>query len=329
MENQITELTATISPELSKIISENTSIEVPVAQSFAGAFAHNMETVTALSKALSTMDKENPSPNEAKIARIERLALVKNRTATGKVKDDLKAALLIQTKLIDSLHNVVKHSSELIEAEYEAIEKHAENKEKERKQTLFNERLAYLSAVCENPSIYPLGELEEKGFNDLYEGLKLADQAKRDAQIKAENERIQREKEAEEERIEAKRLEDERIEAQRIENEKLKKEAEERENILNAEREEREKLEKELADKKHAEEQAEKKRLQEIEDKKKAESDLLKAGDKERLTKWVEQFDIPNIPEGKMSRESIQKRNLIFSKFQAFQTWAKKEIESI
>lgn len=66
METQTTEVAVIIAPELSKVISENTSIEVPVAQSFARAFAPNMETVTSLSKALLTMNRENPSANEAK-----------------------------------------------------------------------------------------------------------------------------------------------------------------------------------------------------------------------------------------------------------------------
>lgn len=207
----------------------STTFDLTKAQSHAVAFAPCMEKVNELSKGLSIMDKENPSEIDAKMARINRLALVKVRGVAKVVKEELKSSLIIEGKLIDSLFGVVENTADLTEAEYAKIERFAENKEKERKLNLFNERVAYLSAVCENPSIYPLGDMEDADYNNLYEGLRLADQAKRDAQIKAENDRIAAEKQAEDDRIEAKRKADEEAEKQRLQNIRLKKEAEEKE----------------------------------------------------------------------------------------------------
>jgi hypothetical protein len=108
-EQQSTELELVIAPELTKVISESQLIELPKATQHALAFAPNMNKVVELSKALTTMDKENPSETDAKVARIERLALVKNRTAAGKIKDERKSGLLTEGKLVDNLYGVVKN----------------------------------------------------------------------------------------------------------------------------------------------------------------------------------------------------------------------------
>lgn len=358
MKSQTTEVTVIIAPELSKVISENTSIEVPVAQSFARAFAPNMDTVGALSKALSTMDKSNPSDTDAKVARLNRIALVKNRTATVRVKDDLKATLLTQTKLIDSLHNVVKHSSELIEQEYEAIEKFAENKEKERKEKLFIARKFLLDEFTDQASIYPLSEMDEDSFNQLYDAMKLQKETKEEAIRKAEEARIESEKQAEIDRIEAKRISDEKAEAHRLENIRLKEENDAKEKQLTEERlkaenerkaeakkqaeiqakkdaelakqkTENDKIQKQLQDKKDAELKAENERKEKEKAEEKAKKELLKSGNKAILNNWIDTFNIDPVEPKGLSKEAIVKANEIYSKFQAFQKWAREQAENI
>ncbi len=183
MENQIAEVVVVVSSELEAIVQANTLIAPTKAQSHALAFAPSMNKVNELSKALTTMNKDNPTETEAKIARRCRLDLVPIRTGAEKIKKELKAGLVTEEKLIDSLFNVIKHTSELTEAEYEKIEKFAENKEKERKATLANERLEKLSTVCDNPGIYPLGDIDEDSFNQLFDALTLQNQAKIEANI--------------------------------------------------------------------------------------------------------------------------------------------------
>jgi len=184
MPTENTELVLIENPELKAVVEANASIGLTKAQAHAVAFAPSMNKVHELSKALSSMNKENPTETDAKLARRCRLDLVPVRTGANKIKQELKASLITEEKLIDSLFNVIKHTSELVEAEYEAIEKHAENKEKDRKENLRVERTAELSEYTERPSIYPLGEMEEKDYQELKEGLKLQKQAKAESERK-------------------------------------------------------------------------------------------------------------------------------------------------
>lgn len=195
------------------------------AETYAATFAPFMITVKELSEKVVNLNKDNPTLVDAKLAREVRLALVKNRTATAKKKDESKAALLAEGNLIQNLHNVVINTSQLIEAELESVEKFAENKEKERIEALRNSRADRLSPFVTDASIFPLGEMSEDAFTELLTGSKLAHEAK-----------IQAEKEAEEARI---KEENARLEEQkriREENERLKKEAEAKEKKLEKER---------------------------------------------------------------------------------------------
>jgi len=355
---QTTEITVVVSAELEAVVIQNTQIEPTKAQAHAMAFAPAMIKVHELSKALTIMDKSNPTDSDSKIAKRMRLDLVDVRKRAEEKKVELKSMILIEGGLIDDLFKVVKKTCELTELEYASIEKFAENKEKERKQKLFNERVASLSSVCENPTIYPLGDLEEKYYNDLYEGLRLADQAKRDAQIKAENDRIKAEKQADLDRIETKRIADEQAEAQRLENIKLKEENEAKEKQLTEERlkaeterkaeakkqaeiqaqkdselkkqqAEKAELEKQLQYKKDAELKAETERKEQEKAEAKKAKDLLKASDKVRLNNMVSTMSFPEVSETGLSDESLKIKADIKDKFTKFQIWAKEQIEKM
>jgi hypothetical protein len=270
----------------------------------------------------------------------------------------LKATLLVETKLIDSLHNVVKHTSELTESEYEAIEKFAENREKERKEKLKVERLELLSPYTDQSHIYPLGEMDEDSFSQLHDSMKLLFEQKKEAERKAEEARIEAEKQAELARIEAQRIADEKAEAQRLENIELKKKEEAMKALLEAERlkaenerkaeaekqakiqaqkdaelkkqqAEKAELEKQLQAKKDAELKAEneRKELEKLEAKKA--KDLLKSGDKARLVDWIDRFEMPSLELKGMSDESVLLYNNIFDKWNKFQVWAKSEIDKM
>lgn len=203
--------------ELSVIVS-NSRVELTKAQSHAFAFSDNMQQVQELSKALTLMDKNNPSAIDVKTANLNRKALVKNRTAAEVIKDERKSDLLVESKLIDNLFGVVKNTSLLTESEYSAIEKFAENKEKERKEKLHAERLAKCISYFDATIFYPLGEMSDEAFENLLNGQKLAYEAKIEADAKAERERL------EAIRIEEKRKQDEVLEKERAEREKAEAE---------------------------------------------------------------------------------------------------------
>ncbi len=243
-----------------------TKLQTPKAFEHAFAFAGHMERFQDLAKNLQGLDKENPTEEHAKIARENRLAMVKNRTSAEAVKKDRKSDLLTESKLIDNLYGVIENSSQLIEAEYARIEKHAELQEAARKKELADTRAKLLTGLCE-PSMYPLDIMNEEAFNNLLNGLKLA---KIDKEEKA--------KKAEADRIEKIRLEAEEQERIREQNEVLRKEKEEAEAAAEALRIQHEKALKEAQDKLAAE----RKSAEEKAAKEKAAADLLAKQEQER-----------------------------------------------
>ena len=184
------------------------------AEQYAAIFSPFMVTLKQLSDKAVTVNHDNPTAIDAKIAREVRLALVKNRTATAKQKDLSKATLMAETNLIQNLHNVVINSSQLVEADLEAVEKFAENKEKERKAALSIERATMFTEYGTDLTGYDLGAMADNVFNDLLESQKLLHEK-----------RIADAAKAEAERIAAAKAELKRQAALKAENEKLKKEA--------------------------------------------------------------------------------------------------------
>ena len=118
----------------------------------------------------------------------------------------------------------------------------------------------------------------------------------------------------------------------KIEKDRLAKQEEERkahEAILQKERDEKLKIQKELEAKQEEErkvKQAETLRLKNEADEKRK---LELATDKVKLQKWVSDMTILQLPDGGMSKGSIQIRNDIHVKFDAFKNWAISEIKKI
>ncbi len=96
-----------------------------------------------------------------------------------------KEYFLTGGKFVDAVKNKEEAINERMEETLEQIEKHFEIQEAKRKQELKDKRSKELSEYTENPSIYPLGEMQEKDFEELKEGLKLQKQAKIEAERKA------------------------------------------------------------------------------------------------------------------------------------------------
>ena len=216
------ETAITIPEELAPVVKQS---GLDKAEQYAAIFAPNMITLKELTDKASGINHDNPTQLDAKLAREIRLAMVKNRTATAKKKDECKATILAEGNLIQNLHNVVVNASVLSEADLEAVEKFAENKEKERLAALQAERVEALLPYAENASDMPLSSMTDDQFKTMLEGYKLQ-----------HDQRIEREKKEEADRlakIEADRIEQERI---RQENERLKAEAEKAASALEVER---------------------------------------------------------------------------------------------
>jgi colicin import membrane protein len=283
------------------------------------------------------------SVETSKIARELRLKIRDNRTKGIAIwHKTTKEVFLRAGQYVDAVKNREVAINERMEENLEEIEKHFEIQEQKRRDALRESRVSELSIYSEFvPFGIDLGAMNDEEYQKVFNGAKLQFDAK-----------IEAEKKAEQERIELERIEAERIEAQRVENERLKKEAEQRELELKAEREkaeaerkrlaeiqakkdaeqaeklrlerqEKEKAERELQEEKERQAQLEKQRLDaELQAKKEAEK-LAKAPIKKQLTFWVDAFSITSKPiDNEVAKE-------IEEKFNAFKSWAVKQIENL
>lgn len=276
------------------------------------------------------IDFDNPTEMDERIAKELRLKTVKIRTGSEEIKNERKRIHSLKANIEQDAWNLIKSSCQLEEELFLQVEKRRENAEKLRKENLRVERLSILSELCDNASIYPIGEMAENAFNDLVNGFKLAKEAK-----------IEAERVAELQRVEAAKAEQERLEQQRLENERLKAEAVKREKEIEAEkakaRAEADRIAKIEADKlaeanaKIKTEQDAKAKLEvelkakkDADDKAKAEAEkLAKAPVKEQMTAWIDSFNYGTPPVDQTLCNSI------LLKFEGFKIWAKTEIEKL
>lgn len=271
-----------------------------------------------------------------KLANTIRLGVRQIRLDAEKVFDAKRAEVqqeMLSYKTEDSLWLKSKQIMQILTKEIEENarwkEETKERIEAERKELKIQERINEVSKYAEiNRIEFEL--MSDDSFDSFLNGLKTTHTSKIEAERKAEQDRIEREKADAEER-----------EQQKLENERLKIEAENREKEIEAERkindkklaEEKEKLkieqdakaklEAELKAKKDADDKAENERKQ-AELKAIAEAEKnAKAPIKKQLITWTDSFSIAEI------NIENDKTILIKEKFESFKKWAKREIESI
>ena len=221
-------------------------------------------------------------PETAKKARELRLKVRDNRTKGIEVwHKTTKDFFLKGGQFVDAIRRMESAVNERMEIDLEKIEKYQERLEREQVEKL---RLARLSELQKYTEIEPvgLGEMSEDVWNNYLLGQKITFEAKIEAEKKAEEDRIAKEKADAEER-----------EAQRLENIRLKKEAEEKERLAEIERKKNAKIladQKAKADKERADllakadtERKEKERLEaEIKAKKEAEEKAKQDAERKR-----------------------------------------------
>lgn len=353
--NEVLEVeTEVIENELIKVV-ETSGVEKTKSQRLLEMFTPYFNKMGDIEKKISLLNSDSPNKEDVKIAREIRMALKNNRVAAEKVKDDSKAAMLIEGRLIDSLNNIVKNTSKGLELKCEQIEKDAEIKEAARIEAIRTERAEMLSPYVEDANIFPLGTMTDEQFETMLSGYKLAKQQKIEQEQKAEAERLEREA--------AEKLEQERI---RVENERLKAEAVERELRMEQERkaaaeaqrlideenkkkiaaieEENKRAREKAAAELKAQKEASEKIAAELEKKKKeetaaaeklaaenaaklaAEKKAAKAPDKQKLKACIEllpEISLPEIKDEQLKSVAAD----IKVKYAAFKTWALQQIE--
>jgi len=298
------------------------------------------------------------SPEETgkmKMAKEGRLTLKNMRLEAEKIvkakRDEVKYAManfVLEDKLWLKAGQMMEATFKNLETKLEEKEKFAERWEAEQKEKLKAERLALLLPLgFQFENGFDLGNMDEKMFQSLKLGLETAKKEKEDAErkaeeamiakekaeaeerarIKAENERLKLEAEAKE-----KQLADERAKAEaerkaiEARSAKLKAEADAK---LKAEKEANEKLQAEIRAKAEAEEKAKKdaeiKAAAELKAKQQAEAKAAKAPKKQKLNNWIDGF-VMGTPTGMNEDETVIE---ILEKFEAFKKWAKTKIETV
>lgn len=313
--------------QIVKINPKDYGLTETKAKEIEAMFAPMLQKMVELEQEFNELSKLEISKETCQKARELRLKYVKVRTGTAEIHRELKAFYLNGGRFVDGWKNAQLFASQGMEEKLSAIENHFENLERERISKLqdkrSNELLKYdVDYIPEN-----LGLMPDDVWNNFLLGTKTNYENRKEAERKAEQERIAKEKAKAEER--------ERI---RKENEQLKKQAEERERLakieaekrakeeaerqkklkaerkereererqereqyeaeLKKEREEREKVEAELKAKREAKEA-------EIKAKAEAERKALLAPDKKKLKILAEQIQLITYPSVK-SQEAFE-----------------------
>lgn len=303
--------------ELVKINPSEFGLTSETAKNIQDQFAPMLEKMVQLEDEYNTIVSLDIEDVEtAKKAKELRGRYVKIRTATAEIHKQQKAFYLNGGRFVDGWKNAQLFASQGKESELEKIEKHQENKEKERLEKLQNDRIALILPYVNDVVGLNFSTMQA----DVFE-------AYLTAKKKEYEDRIEAEKQAELQRIELAKKEAEEREAQRVENERLKAEAQKREAEIEAERKaneakmkaeqlERERVQKELNAKIEAERKAEAEQAAKIAQEAKEAEKLAKAPVKKQLTVWVNSFEI----------SAFEKPNLasieIVEKFEAFKKWA-------
>ena len=322
--------------EIVKINPADYGLEESKAREIEALFTPMLAKMTELEKEYNEVVSLKITPETALKAKELRLKYVRVRTGTAEIHKGAKAFYLAGGRFVDGWKNAQLFASEGIEAKLMDIEKHQENQEKERIQKLHDSRLALLRPYIEDDIMAAagIGRMDEDVWKNYLLGVKVAFEQRKEAERKAEEDRIAAEKaeaaERERIRLDNIRLQKEAEEREKqisAEREKARKEQEKREKELAVEREAKAKLEAELKEKELAEKQAEAKAKRDEEERLAEEKRLLNAPDKEKLNKWLDDIYIgftPNVG-GNAHKIAIE----IQDKFAKFKEWAKTQIESI
>ena len=207
-------------------VLEQSGLEKSQAETVLAGFKNFFEEVKRHElRAKSIVITDASQVAEIKEAREIRLELKNIRVHAEKVRIERKEFFLRGGKAIDGIANVLKALIIPLEDHLDKQEHFAERMEEERKERVNAERMLALQPYVLDISVYNLKDMTDGAFEVLLKTSKTAFESIKDAEKRAEEERIAKEK--------ADKEEQERI---RLENEKMKVEAEAREKEIAKER---------------------------------------------------------------------------------------------
>lgn len=268
---------------LAEVEREDPTMALSLRASF-DKFFDELEVLAARAMTINVTSEDQK--REMKAARDTRLALKDIRVRAEHARKKVKEGIVRQGKAIDGFANIIKALVEPLEEKLLEDEKFAERAEQARKDALGAARAEALLALGADPTQYVnLGEMTEETWASTLETAKLANEQriakqKEEEQIRLEAERIAAER-AENERKEAAKREAERVareEEQKAENERLRQENAAKERQAAADREKHEAEKRELEAQAARDREAAAAREKQIaEEKQKAEADAAAA----------------------------------------------------
>jgi hypothetical protein len=254
-----------------------------------------------------------------------RMKIMKIRTSTDRIHKTAKAFYLAGGRFVDAWKNKNNAVCEQMENKLFEIEDHFAAIERQKKAEIAESRKNELVQLEVDVTFFNLADMPEENYLQLLETSKLQLKLRKEAEQKAEQERIAKEKAEAEER--------ERI---RIENEKLRKEAEEREKQITeerakveaerkrieaennkkfeAERKEKERIAAELKAKQQKEQEEKDRLAREEKAKKDAEKKALRAPDKDKLTELatrIVSIQMPDVKSDEAKQILLDVQNLL------------------
>ena len=218
--------------ELVEINAADYGLEENKAKQISDMFKPMLDKMTNLEIQFNEVIKRPIEPETIQMAKDLRLAYRDVRTGTAKIHKKLKSFYLQGGRFVDGWKNAQLMASEGNETRLKVIEDHFKNQEIERIKRIQENRGVELQKYEIEEIPHNLGIMENDVWVNYISGVKLNYNTQKEAEKKAEEDRIAKEK--------AEKAEQERI---KKENEQLKKEAEERDRRESIESERREKEE--------------------------------------------------------------------------------------
>lgn len=179
MEKQLTKPSNLLNdfPQLKETI-EKSGLKEKDATNYLNEFIPFISELTVLSSEMKNINFENPSPEDSEKAKELRIRFMKNRTGSEKMKKALKEMSLKTGNFIQGIYNVIESNSSPNEEKLDYVEKYAEKKEAERKESLRKSRALELGQYMSNTEMFPLGEISEEAYQEMLKGQIHAKKAK-------------------------------------------------------------------------------------------------------------------------------------------------------
>lgn len=278
--------------EIVKINAAEFGLEETKAQEISALFKPMLDQMVVLEKEFNVIAVKDITEEVCAEAAELRRRYVKTRTGTAAIHQELKKFYLQGGRFVDSWKNAQLLASQDAEEKLKGIEKHYENIEKEKVAKLQEARALEMGKYQDELDYIPdnLGGMPENIWANYLVGVKHSYEVQKEAEVKAEKERIAKEK--------AEIAEQKRIKAENI---KLQKEAEERERLAKIEKEKRDKIEAERIKKENAGKLAREKETKRLQDKANA---ILKK-EREEREKVEAELEVKKLEEERAKSERL------------------------